>query len=90
MDITVEKGLVLSDLVVAYAEEGEIDERIVKVRPGAAEFIRADIPVLVLIPNVRDQLKVERFKFSEIIGVGAEHLIQISDLFGFLVEASRI
>ena len=83
--------LLLPDHVVADAEESEIDERVVKIRPRTAQFISADIPILVMIPIFLNQVLVVYFELSKTDegGADAEHLVQISDFF-FVVKAGRI
>ena len=80
----------LSELVVANAEESDVYEGIVKIRSSPAQFVRADIPVLIMVPTFRNQVLIEYFELSETIVVGAEHMIQIIDFFCIGVETGGI
>src|SRR2546428_10192219 len=82
--------LLLPNLVVADAEESEIDEWIVKISPSSAQFIGADIPVLVKVPISLNQVLVVYFEQIKTVQAGAEHLVQISDFLFVGLEASRI
>jgi len=82
--------LLLPDLIVADAEEGEIYERIVKICLSPPQFVSADPPVLVKVPIFSDQGQVVNFELSKTVEVGGEHVVQVTDFFLVGLEARRI
>src|SRR4029078_5600091 len=65
----------MPDLVVADAEESQIDKWIVKIGACPAQFISADIPVLVMVPTCRAHCLVIDLKQSKTVETRAEYLI---------------
>src|SRR5262245_11538523 len=70
---------VLSEFVVADAEPGELEQRIIDVCARSAEVIGTDEPVLVLVEG-GDALEVELSHLFERREVGTEHAVQIVTL----------